>query len=234
MSPALPCICQSRQTANLSVLTVLLLQGREDQRYYRAHTASSHLQDGLAGYLQEHQQSTSGSYPPGTSWSYTYERAEQRDHHPGCLSDPVTKESLFHLARPLSEHRGYCCAGIPKQLLICSPTPLRRVKYSCYQANTEHRCWTSQIGSGSFSYKRLKNSSTFPKPNSTHYSNTDMIVLLQFCSEHLKHVHNEKSDLGLDLDEELRPVSPIFLLFDTYWYTRSTFHKTEHTWYENI
>lgn len=50
--------------------SVLLLWGREAQRYYRAHTAGSHGWDGPAGYLQKHQQNTSGSYALGTSWSY--------------------------------------------------------------------------------------------------------------------------------------------------------------------
>lgn len=64
------------------------------------------------------------------------------DQHPERMSDPVTEESVFQLPRPPSEHRegcqcGHCCAGIPKQPIICRSTSSRRAKYFSYQANTE-------------------------------------------------------------------------------------------------
>lgn len=47
-----------KRTATLPALTGLLLQGQECQECYRIHSVCSQLQDGLAGYLQDHRQNT--------------------------------------------------------------------------------------------------------------------------------------------------------------------------------
>lgn len=198
--------------------SVLLLWGREAQRYHRAHTAGSHWQDGPAGYLPEHQQNTSDSHPPGTSWSYTTLWEGWTNGPPSWTSTrPLYQGKTFSIWHVRSQStEGTAVLNFLNSYLFAAQHLWEEPNYSCYQANTEHRCWTSQIGSGSFSYSSLKtNSSTFPKPNSTHYSNMGMIVLLQFCSENLKHVHNEESDLGLDLRAQASFTPLVFFSFLT-------------------
>lgn len=136
-------MCQNnKRTANLPALTGLLLQGQECQQCYRTHSVGSQLQDGLAGYLQDHRQNTSDK---AALWggadialrillwvegwrngpaSWTIRPCYRGKHFPIITST-------------LRAQKGLCWAGIVKLTIICRPTSSATAKYLSYQAISE-------------------------------------------------------------------------------------------------
>lgn len=158
-SPILPCICQSRKSANLSTLTPLLLQGQASNLLtesvllvvpYRMDWLDTCKRVSgilLAATLQGHADITLLTYS---------ERAEQMEHHPERILDPVITESLLQLTRSLSERRGCCqlgrcCAGIHERYLLADQALLETPQTSVTKPTQTMGCWISQTGSGSFS-----------------------------------------------------------------------------------
>lgn len=150
MSPILPCICQNRKKEQSTY--------QHSQGHYRKDESAKSVMGYVVLAVSSRMDWLETCKSTGRMLltklpfadelklhhvSYQKQSAEQTDQHPEHVSDPVTEESVFQSPHLLSEHRedfqcGPCCAGIPKHPIICRSTSLRKAKYFCYQANTEH------------------------------------------------------------------------------------------------
>lgn len=226
-------MCQnSKRTANLPAPTALLLKGQECQECYRIYNVGSQLQEGLAGYLQDHRQNTSAKAAPW-GWAIMSRGLNKWTHNLNVCQTLLPRKTFsnYYIYPQSTEGTANMdTAGLELLTrLLFADQHLQEQLNTPLTRQPQSNCWIYQTGSGSFSCK-LENkvsSSTFPKSSNIPYCNKDMIILLSSCSVYFKHLVQWEPWYRLDLrwNGQVSSTPFPFFLLGNYWYARPVFHK---------